>query len=255
MNENTPDGAADLNRSLIRTALALGGRLGEILARQRAEQQAQMLHAAVQERRQLEERFEAERAVMRVDLAAVHQPRFWESATPEDVGERYAQARHWEPYDDVARASRQRMEREIAARYDLSPEEYLAKTPHIPPDREQGAEQRSSRGQEAAADAAEAERQSAAVARGDLQNDMDTQNAAAAAEELWDSGARREGMAEDLMGRFGGTPEGRDGTEAVLAADRDNGTHPAAAVQKSGRAVKGRKFPGRGKGRTRELGR
>lgn len=255
MHENVPDGAHDLNRSLTRTALALGGRLGEILARQRAEHQDQMLRAAAAERRRLQERFEAERAVMRTELAPVHQDRFWEAATPEQVGERYAQARHWEAFDDMARASRQRMEHEITTRYDLSPEEYLSRISPPQPGPGQSAERRSGPGQEGAAQVAETERLAAAVARGDAQNDLDTQTAAAAAGDLWDSAARREEMAENLRSRFGGTPAGRDGTEAVLAADRDNGTHPVRAVQEPGGAATGRKFAGRGQDRTRELGR
>lgn len=255
MNENTPDGAEDLNRSQLRTALALGGRLGEILARQRAERKTQMLRAAAEEHRRLEERFEAERAVMRTELAAVHQRQFWESAAPEDVGERYAQARHWEPYDDLARLSRERMESEIRTRYDLSPQEYLAPASGAEGEQDRNADQGTGVRRAAEAELAEAERQSAAVARGDRQNDVDTQNAAAAAGELWDSGARREELAAALGDQFGRTPEGRDGAAAVLAADRDNGTPPAQAVQDTGHPVKGRRFTGPGRGKAQELGR
>lgn len=53
-------------------------------------------------------------------------------------------------------------------------------------------------------DQPEAEWQSAVVATGDLQNDVDMKNAAAAAEDLWDSGDRRATLAEFL------TERGRD---------------------------------------------
>lgn len=253
MAENEPDGAEDLVRGFLRTALAVGGRLGEMLARQRAERHGEILRMAEEERRRLEERFDAERTVMRIELAPVHHQQYWETATPEDVGVRYGQARQWEEFDPFARASRERVEEEIKNRYDLSPEEFLSGTPGT--EHGQDAGQGLGMHRAAEADLAEAERQSAAVARGDLRNDVDTQNAAAAAEELWDSGARRQEMAEELMGRFGATSDGRDGAEAVLAADRDNGTHPRTAVQETSRTEKRRKSWGRGQGKTSELGR
>lgn len=72
MNHDTPDGAEGLFRPQLQAAMAVAGRLGEVLARQRAEQNEQMLRAEEAQRKQLQERFEAERAVMRTQLGAVH---------------------------------------------------------------------------------------------------------------------------------------------------------------------------------------
>lgn len=231
MNHDTPDGAEGLFRPQLQAAMAVAGRLGEVLARQRAEQNEQMLRAEEAQRKQLQERFEAERAVMRTQLGAVHQPQFWESAKPEDIAAQYALAQQWEPFDDMARLSREHIHDEIRTRYELTPEEYLKGqavevTRDVEPELGAVASKR-----DAERDHAAAELESAAVITGDLQNDVDTQNAAANAEELWDSGDRRAKLADFLMERVGTTGVEREGVAAVLAADVSNGTPPSAAVR------------------------
>ena len=241
MNHDTPDGAEGLFRPQLQSALAVAGRLGEVLARQRAERNEQMLRAQDAERRQLQERFEAERAVMRTQLGAVYQPQFWEAARPEDIASQYALAQQWEPFDDLARLSREHVRDEIQTRYNLTPEEYLEE--HRQATRQVAADA-TSNGQEAVKDRdaqrdhAEAERQAAAVASRNLQNDVDTQNAAANAEELWDSGDRRAKLAEFLTERVGTTDIGREGVAAVLAADLSNATPPSAAAKTGKRPVR-----------------
>ncbi|MUK02302.1 hypothetical protein GM708_10405 [Vibrio cholerae] len=125
MHDNTPDGADGMFRPQLQSAMALAGRLSEMLARQRAERNEEMVRAEGARRQQLEERFEAERAVMRTQLGAVHQPQFWEGARPEDIAAQYALAQQWEPFDDMARLSREHIHDEIRTRYKLTPEEYL----------------------------------------------------------------------------------------------------------------------------------
>ncbi|MBG6185305.1 colicin import membrane protein [Arthrobacter sp. CAN_A214] len=247
MNLDTPDGAEGLFRPQLQSALAVAGRLGEMLARQRAERNEQMLRAQEAQRRQLEERFEAERAVMRTQLGAVYQPQFWESAKPEDIASQYVLAQQWEPFDDMARLSREHMHDEIKTRYDLTPEDYLEEhgltSRGITADTGTTDGERTRTDRDAQRDHAEAERQSAAVVTGDLQNDVDTQNAAASAEELWDSGDRRAKLADYLMERVGTTEVGREGVAAVLTADLSNGTPPSAAVRAKHRPSRRRDAP------------
>ncbi|MHA7284535.1 hypothetical protein [Arthrobacter sp. TMS2-4] len=209
-----------------------------MLARQRAERNEQMQRAEQAQRQQLEERFEAERAVMRTQLAAVHQPQFWESARPEDIASHYAMAQQWEKLDTVALASREQMHDEIRTRYKLTPEEYLEA--HKSGQESDVELEQASENKDAQRDHAVAEQQSGEVARGDLQNDVDTQNAAANAEELWDSGDRRAALADTLMTRFGNDPAAREGVEAFLAADLSNGTPPSASVITTKRPFQGR---------------
>ena len=72
--------------------MAVAGRWGEMMARQRAEQLRQRLMEQQHRRRELEERFEAERAVMRTELAPVEHDRLWENANPEDIAQYYGLA-------------------------------------------------------------------------------------------------------------------------------------------------------------------
>ncbi|WDF35235.1 hypothetical protein PTW37_17700 (plasmid) [Arthrobacter agilis] len=72
----------------------------------------------------------------------------------------------------------------------------------------------------------------------DEPNNVDEQNAAAAAKELWDSADRRAKLAEFLTERVGTTDIEREGIAAVLAADLSNGTPPAAALKAGKRSVR-----------------
>ncbi|MFI7482483.1 hypothetical protein ACH9EU_08690 [Kocuria sp. M1R5S2] len=247
-----PDGVNDLLSRDLQAAMAVAGRWGEMMARQRAEQVRQRLLEQQQRRRELEERFEAERAVMRTELAPVDQVRFWESAKPEDIAEHYGLARQWEHHDEVAKTARGRIETEVKDRHGLSVENYL--NDHVPhqqrpdsPEQELAARE----AKDAQRDHAEAACHAAVAAQGDLQNDTDTANAAAEAEELWDSGDRRARLADRLMAALGGTEEGRDGVQARLAAERDQGTPPIDAVRSTQRGPKARKSTGHGQGRER----
>lgn len=252
--DHTPDGANDLLRGQAQAALAVAGRLGEMLARRRAERQQELQRAADEERRRLEERFEAERAVMRTQLAAVHQPQFWESALPQDIATNYALAQQWEPFDDMARLSREHMHDEIKHRYNLTPEQFLDRNAAPPEVGVDETQEKATEDPEALQENAEAGQQAATIATGNLQNDAATLNAATAAEDLWDSGDRRAQLAKRLMDTFGHTEEGKEAVTAVLAADRDQGTHPRESVRSGHKLVKGKKLTRRGASREREVG-
>lgn len=250
MHDNTPDGADGMFRPQLQSAMALAGRLSEALARQRAERNEELLRAEGARRKQLEERFEAERAVMRTQLGAVHQPQFWEGAKPEDIAAQYALALQWEPFDDMARLSREHIHDEIRARYKLTPEEYVQANGS--PEVEQTGEQVDRAAQR---DHAEAEQQAAAVISGDLQNHVDAQDAAVNAQELWDSGDRRAKLADTLMERVGDTPLGREAVAAALATDLSNGTPPSAAVTGRVDSQHRPKTVGAGSEKSRDFGR
>ena len=223
-----PDGVNDLLSRDLQAMLAIAGRWGEMMARQRAEQAQDLNRAEQQRRRELEERFEAQRAVMRTELASVDQDRFWESAKPEDIAERYGLARQWEGQDEVARAARERIEAEMKNRHGLDVKDYL---------RENGVgrpapEQEATAGEREVVDAqgghAEAARLAGQAVMGDVQNDQDARHAAAEAEELWDSSDRRARLAQRLSNLLGGNPEGKDGVEVLLL--RDGFNSPSGAV-------------------------
>lgn len=250
-----PDGVNDLLSRDLQAAMAVAGRWGEMMARQRAERLRQRVMEQQHRRRELEERFEAERAVMRTELAPVDQDRFWETAKPEDIAGHYGLARQWEHHDEVAKAARGRIEKEVKDRHGLSVEDYLTDHTAEQQRTDSSEHERATReAKDAQRDHAEAARHAAAAAQGDLQNDTDTRYAAAEAEELWDSGDRRARLADSLMAALGDTEAGRDGVQARMAAERDQGTPPIDAVRSTKRGPKARKNTGRGAGRERDMG-
>ena len=255
MTSTQPDGVNEMLSRDLQAAMAVAGRWGEMMARQRAERLRQRVMEQQHRRRELEERFEAERAVMRTELAPVDQDQFWETAKPADIAGHYGLARQWEHHDEVAKAARGRIEEEVKDRHGLGVQDYL--NDHTPHQQRTGSpeQERSARAaNDAQRDHTEATRNAAAAAQGDLQNDTDTANAAAGAEELWDSGDRRARLAESLMAAFGATEEGRDGVQARLAAERDQGTPPIDAVRSTKRGPKARKNTGSDRSREREQG-
>lgn len=250
-----PDGVNDLLSRDLQAAMAVAGRWGEMMARQRAERLRQRVMEQQHRRRELEDRFEAERAVMRTELAPVDQDLFWKTAKVADIAGHYGLARQWEHHDKVAQIARARIESEVKDRHGLSVEDYL--TDHAreqqrteTPEHELAARETV----DAQRDHAEAARNAAVAAQGDLYNDTDARNAAADAEKLWDSGDRRARLADKLMAALGDTEEGRDGIQARLAADRDQGTNPLEAVRSTERGPKARKNTGQDAGRLRDLG-
>ena len=250
-----PDGVNDMLSRDLQAAMAVAGRWGEMMARQRAEQVRQRVMEQQHRRRELEERFEAERAVMRTELAPVDQDRFWENAKPADIAGHYGLARQWEHHDEVARAARGRIEKQVKDRHGLNVEDYL--TDHAPQQQRTDTPEHELAAREAVdaqRDDAEAARNAAVAAQGDLQNDADARHAAAEAEELWDSGDRRARLADQLMAALGGTEGGREGVQARLAAERDQGTPPIDAVRSTKRGPKARKDTGCGQGRKRDMG-
>lgn len=254
MTSTQPDGVNDMLSRDLQAAMAVAGRWGEMMARQRAERLRQRVMEQQHRRRELEDRFEAERAVMRTELAPVDQDQFWETAKPTDIAGHYGLARQWEDHDEVAKAARGRIEKEVKDRHGLSVEDYLSDhAPHQQRTATSEHELVAREAKDAQRDDAEAARNAAAAGQGDLDNDTDTRHAAAKAEELWDSGDRRARLADQLMAALCGTEAGRDGVQARLATERDQGTSPIDAVRSTKRGPKAQRNAGRGRGREREL--
>ena len=248
-----PDGMNDAISRDFQAILGIAARLGEGLARQRAESKREQLMAEQHRRKQLEERFEAERSVMRSDLNRVDHDQFWDSAKPLDVAQQYATAREWENHDEVARDARRKIETEVKVRFGMDVDEYTGKSPEQP-DR--------TREDSAQAELVESEREhtettrlAGAVAEGNSENERGADEALQDAAAMWDSGDRRAALADALMSSLGDSPEARDGIVARMAAELDQGTEPASAAQSPGRTPRARKGlnQGRGAERSREL--
>lgn len=245
-----PDGTHDVLSKDFNALMGIALRVGETLARQRAEAKQQQILAERQRRRELEDRFEAERSVMRTDLDRINHDQFWDTARPTDVADQYATAIEWSDHDELARESRAKIESEVEKRYGMSVEEY---TRPAEATRVQEADRGKTERVDAERDHAEAARLAGGVMEGNAQNDRSADEALQEAAELWDSGDRRAALADALMQEFGDTEEGRDGVHARMAAEVDQGTPPSAAAQAPGRSPKARKS--RGNGQQQERGR
>lgn len=113
------DGVDDAFDQSLRSAITVASRVGEQLARQREQRLRDRAAAEQQQARELEARYEAERAAARARLRLTEQPQWWDKATPEAIAENYAVAVAWKDDDEVARTAAERIRQEAAARYGI----------------------------------------------------------------------------------------------------------------------------------------
>ena len=113
------DGIEEGMDGAVRVAVTAGARFGESLARMREEQARQAEARSVQESRELQARFEAERVEAVREVRNTERGEWWDTARPEDIGRTYATARAWEDQEPTAAQARTRMESELRTRYGI----------------------------------------------------------------------------------------------------------------------------------------
>ena len=260
------DGIADAFDGQIRIALTVATQMAERFARLREELARTAQARTEQQTRELQARFDAERNAARASLAPVQQTEWWNHAGVDDIAAAYETAEAWRGVDDdIARTSDQ-MREELRSRYGIDVEN-LGADPAAVRDAMTQAEQE--RGTAAAArgesveDYAEAAALLTAADQLDKQaaeQDRERERFASAKDEpaeglsreeltaeadvthddssiAYDSAERRDSFAAD-MGKAGVAPELQ---KVRLVADRENGTHPTAAVAtKPGKQTKAR---------------
>jgi hypothetical protein len=244
------DGIEEAIEGISRVGLTVAGRLGEQLARAREQELRRAQAAEDQQARELQARFDAERAAARAQLAPVMDNRWWDTASGRDVERVHEAATAWKDHDPSARDAADVIRDQVLRRYgldvdnlgadDASVAEALAKAER---DREQ-AEQERRAGRDENAQAvqllAEADQEDR-----DRQQDAheENQRPQALAEEAGlkhDSAERRQALAASLEG-----VADREAVQARLSADQDQATPPTAAVTKApGRNPKARKTRG-----------
>jgi colicin import membrane protein len=113
------DGIDDAVDGAMRTGLMVAARIGEQLARMREEEQRTI--AAAEERRagQLQERFVAQRAAARAQLAPTTQDDWWDKATPTMIERAHETATAWKAYDPEAALASERIRDQVQARYGI----------------------------------------------------------------------------------------------------------------------------------------
>jgi colicin import membrane protein len=244
MNES--DGIEEAIEGISRVGLTVAGRLGEQLAREREQELRRTQTAEEQQARELQARYDAERAAARAQLAPVIDNRWWDTASGRDIERVHEAATAWKDHDPAARNSAEAIRGQVQRRYgldvdnlgadDVAVAEALAKAEQDRKHAEQ--EQRAGRDETAQAMQllAQADREDR-----DRQQDADEENQRpeALAEEAGlkhDSAERRQALASSLE-----SVADREAVQARLSADQDQATPP----QRSRRRQDGTPRPAR----------
>ena len=241
------DGMEDAVDGAMRTGLMVAARIGEQLARMREQEQRNIAAAEEQRARELQERFDAQRAAARAQLAPVGREDWWEKATPEMIERVHETATAWRAYDPEAAQAVEKISEQVQSRYGIdvnntgadeaSVSEALARAQQTRLE----AESERTKGAAARTDEVLA---GAAVAGANRQDRVDR------SEPAWDTAERRQQLAEKLEGKGD-----RETVNSRLLADKHQGTHPSAAVaQKPSLAKTSKMAKQSGKGRTMERG-
>jgi hypothetical protein len=247
MNES--DGIDEALEGMSRVGLTVAGRIGEQLARAREQELRRAQAAEEQQARELQARFDAERAAARAQLAPVMDNRWWDTANGRDIERAHEAATAWKDHDPAARDAAEVIRDQVQRRYGLDVDnlganeatvaEALARAER---DREQAQQERRG-GRDENAQAvqllAEADREDR-----DRERDVteENQRPEALREEAgikYDSAERRQELAASLEGIA--DPEA---VSARLSADQDQGTPPSAAVARGAGPAKARKTRG-----------
>jgi hypothetical protein len=241
------DGMEDAVDAAMRTGLMVASRIGEQLARMREQEQRTIAAAEEQSARALQERFDAQRAAARAQLAPVSREDWWDKATPEMIERVHETATACKAYDPEAAHAAERISEQVQSRYGIDVKNTGAD--------EASVSQALARAEQARSEA-EGERTKASAARTD---EVVVGTAAAAANRQdradrsgpgWDTAERRQQLAESLEGK-----SDRETVNARLLADKHQGTHPSGAVAQKPSLAKTSKMARQGgKGRTLERG-
>ncbi|BCW86506.1 coiled-coil domain-containing protein [Paenarthrobacter ureafaciens] len=246
------DGIDEAFEGITRVGMTVAGRVGEQLSRAREQTLRRAQAAEEQQARELQARFDAERAAARAQLAPALNEQWWDTATGRDIERVHETATAWKDHDPAARDAAQTIRDQVQKRYGLdvnslgadeaSVTAALAKAER---DREQADKERGTARDEntqAAGLLAEAEREDR-----DRQQDVteENQHPEALRDEAsikYDSAERR----QELAARLEGIAD-KEAVQARLSADQDQGTPPSSAVAKGpGRTPKARKTRGVG---------
>lgn len=245
------DGVNEAVEGLSRTAIAVAGRLGEQLARMREQSLREQQAVEEQRGRELQARYEAQRAAARAQLAPTAEGRWWDQARPQDIERVHETATAWKQFDPEAQEAAERIRREVKERYgidvdnpgadDRTVSDALAQAER---DRAEADRQRTT----ADRDGVEAALLMGAAGREDRGRESEVTAENTAAQEtqpLYDSEERRQSFAASL--------DGKADTETIRArilADRDQAAPPSAAV--AGELEKVKKPVKRGPGAGRQ---
>jgi colicin import membrane protein len=244
------DGIEEAIEGMTRVGLTVAGRLGEQLARTREQELRRAQAAEEQQARELQARYDAERAASRAQLAPVMDNRWWDTASGRDIERVHETATAWKDHDRAARDAAETIRDQVQRRYGLdvdnlgvdesSVAEALAKAER---EREQAEKERGTGGEEivqAVQLLSEADREDRDREQDATEENQRPETLREEAATKYDSAERRQELAASLEG-----VADREAVQARLSADQDQGTPPSAAVAKgAGRNPRARKTRG-----------
>lgn len=242
------DGIDDAVDTALRTGLMVAARIGEQLARMREEDQRRIAAAEEHHARQLQDRFDAQRAAARAQLAPAARDDWWDKATPDMIQRAHETATAWKAHDPHAAQAAEQISRQVQVRYGIdvnntgvneaSVSEALA--------RAQQARSESETARTKSAAARTDETVTAAAISGADKDDRSVQQTQA--DPAYDSPKRRHQLAETLEGKGD-----REAVNSRLLADKHQGTPATAAVaQKASLAATSKMGKQAGRGKTLE---
>jgi hypothetical protein len=244
------DGMDEAVDGAMRTGLMVASRIGEQLARMREEEQRTIAAAEEHRARQMQERFDAQRAAARAQLAPVARDDWWDKATPEMMERVHQTASAWKTYDPEAAQASERIREQVQNRYGIDVNNTGA---------DEAAVSEALAGAQQAGVEAESERTKASASRTDEAvagaavagaNRQDRDVRKAQAEAAYDSPERRQRLAASLEGKGD-----REAVNSRLLADRHQGAPATAAVAQMPSLAKTLKMAKQtGKGKTLERG-
>lgn len=245
------DGVEEAVEGMLRVGLTVAGRLGEQLARAREQELRRARAAEEQQARELQARFDAERAAARAQLAPVMDNRWWDTANGRDIERVHEAATAWKDHDPTARSAAEVIREQVHRRYGLDVDNLGADKASVAAamakaeqDREQAQEERRAGSVEAAlavqmmaeADREDRDRQQDAYEENQRPEPLSEEEASL----KYDSAERRQELADSLEGL-----SDREAVQARLSADQDQATPPSTAVAKApGRTPKARRSRG-----------
>lgn len=113
------DGIADAIDGQLRIALTVAAQMGARLARLREELARTRQAQTEQRNRELQVRFDAERAAARAELAPVYERSWWDAASVEQIANVHETATAWHGIDPEADRAGERIAQEVQERYGL----------------------------------------------------------------------------------------------------------------------------------------
>jgi hypothetical protein len=116
MSTHHSDGVGEAVDDMLRQAVMVAARLGEIAARARQEHLAQARAASERAGRELAARFEAERGAARASLTGARSDSWWAEAGPERIGAAYKTAVSWAGQDTEIAETLRHMDEQLAER-------------------------------------------------------------------------------------------------------------------------------------------